>query len=95
MSVRRILWLQAFLLMVLTLLHRFGNLDYLRVPNLLYQLITGILALYSVYLFPIIAITLLLRRKEGELTDFQITWSILAGVLLYFISLLIFLPLVQ
>ena len=95
MSVRLILWLQAFFAVSLTLLQRFGNIDYAETPNPFNQFIFGILAIYSIYLFPIVSFTLLLLRKKGALTDFQITWSILAGVLLYFISFLSILPSAQ
>lgn len=92
MSVRRILWLQAFFALSLALLQRFGNVDYTDFPNPFNQFLFALLAIYSTWLFPIVALAVLFLRKKGELTDFQIVWSILAGVLLYFISFLSILP---
>lgn len=96
MTVRRILWFQALILVVLTglsLCHRL-----LPYPSSLYNLaefLVVILVYYSILLFPVIAFVRLLLRKPDELSDFEITWSLIAGLLLYMIGMFIALPMVQ
>lgn len=93
---RRILWTQALILIALTLMIRCHRL--LQNPSFLYELIeflAVILGYYSIFLFPVIAFARLLLRKPDELSDFEITWSLISGGLLYFIGTLIFLPMVQ
>ncbi|MBN71380.1 MAG: hypothetical protein CME32_19115 [Gimesia sp.] len=95
MTLQRILWIQALIALALVLLIRFGNVDYTSNPNYLNGFIFAGLAFYSLYLFPIIAILRLLYRKPDELTDFEITWSIIAGIMLYLVVFLAILPSIQ
>lgn len=93
MTVRRILWFQALIAASLILMLRCITL--VQHPSALYNLMefTGVLlALYSIYLFPVIALVGLIHHEPAEHSDMAVTWSLLAGVILYGISLSIVLP---
>lgn len=85
---RRILWIQALIALLLVVIVRYFRLVQFPpfMSNLL-EFLAIILAFYSAWLFPVIAFARLLLRKPDELSDFEITWSIVAGILLYFITL--------
>lgn len=93
MTVRRVLWFQALIAVSLILMLRCISL--VQHPSMLYNLMEFLgvlLALYSIYLFPIIALVGLIHREPSEQPELAITWSLLAGVVLYGISLSIVLP---
>tara|TARA_R110002111_G_scaffold215428_1_gene278153 strand:- start:252 stop:632 length:381 start_codon:yes stop_codon:yes gene_type:complete len=96
MTVRRILWIHTFVVIIFLYLPAIGHLrllfDFLSTPSVFIRPIAWLLISYLLLFYPLLLIIALVRDKPGEYT---LIWDLFYGSLLYFYTLHMAIPRIE